>query len=211
MSHAITAILQQQAQKAAVKLKHPRRGVDDQGRSVQFAYWKGNIVWQVICGVFGAAMVLLGLSLLSSGEIGGGIFSTIVGLLFFFLFWVFGRASKMWYYEDDHGFEVVTFYRRKKIAIPYNDIASWTINQQRGLQVKTHGKQKAIVSLPYFRPLILLNTLVSMELEGRLGEYKTEEERNRVIWMLDSEYCEHANKVLEEMEKTGVHVDIPER
>lgn len=211
MSHAIQAVLQQQAQKVAQKLKHPRRAVDEQGRSVQFPQGKPLIVAQILMGLCGLLFVLIAVALLTNGETMGGIALLVVGLFFISCIWIFGRVSKAWYYEDDYGFEFLTFYRHKKISMSYDDIASWYIDQQRVLRVKTHDKKKAAVSLPYFRPLILLDTLVKMELDGRFGEYVTEEQRNQVIWELDSEFCEHANKVVEEMQKTGATIYIPER
>ena len=211
MSHALQSVLQKQAQKAAQKLKHPRRGVDDQGRSVQYPHGKGQTVGLIFFGAGAGLLVLLALILLVGGEREGAIVCGVIALVYLLCFFLIRPISKAWYYEDDYGFEFLTLYRHKKISMSYDEIASWDIDQNRTLRLKTHDKKKAAIALPFFRPLILLNTLVTMEIEGRFGDHGGEAERNRVIWVLDSEYCEHANKVLEEMEKTGVHVDIPER
>ena len=210
MANAITSIVQSQAREVAKKLKHPRRAVDDQGRSVQYPHSKAQTVGMVFFVVGAVLMLLLALVLLAGGEYEGAIVCGVMALIYFLCIFLIFPITKAWYYEDEYGFELLTPYLHKKVSMSYNEIASWEFNQQRGLILKTNDKKKAAVSLPFYRPLILLNTLVTMEIEGRFGQ-RSEAERNQAIWTLDSEFCEHANKVVEEMQKTGATIYIPER
>lgn len=202
----VTALAVSAGAQVRTKLRHPRRAVDEQGRDIQFPQWGGYIVWVIVMGALGIFVLVLGVSLLTSGE-DGAIFLFPCGLVCLLLAYSIYRIPGVWYYEDDNGFEILSRFLHKKISMPYSDISSWKIEQGQELIVKTQGGLKASVPLPLVRPLKLLNALVTMEAEGHFGKYDIQRRRA----LIENEFYRQVTMVLEEMKETGAHIDIPER
>ena len=60
MTDAVTGLAIVAGSHVRAKLRHPRRGVDEQGRNVQFPQWKGYVVWEIIEGALGIVASMLG-------------------------------------------------------------------------------------------------------------------------------------------------------
>lgn len=130
---------------------YPRRAVDEQGRNVQFV--KREPVRLVILAVLGAFLVLVGVVEAATGNMsnddgpGVGIILIFLGFIPCFGAYYVHRRAKSWYYEDEYGFEMLTPLLYKKVAVSYNDIASWRIdenprNGESALVVKTHDRKR---------------------------------------------------------------------
>ena len=210
MTQPALSVAQKQDQKTARKLKYPRRTLDKQGRGVQFPQWKGFRVWRIVSLIFAPLLFLIAVVLFNDGETVGGISTLFGGLAYLGIFWMFLGTPTAWYYEDDYGFEVLTQFFHRRVSIPYSDISSWRFERKYILRIKTFSGKSVPIFLMYIRPLKLLNALVTMEIEGRFKRASAEKHAY-AIWEIDSEFCMHANKALEEMRVKGIHVDIPER
>ena len=158
-----------------------RSVVDKQGRQVQFPL---GFVTRILIVVVGVAVLLFACKRATSGEM-RDIQLCVAWIVIFLFILIFVRVSGAWYYEDEYGFETLTPFSHKRVAISYSDIDAWLISRKRVLYIKTRDNQKVRVSLVDYRPLILLNTLAAMEKEGRFVLYASKEDHSESIVRLN--------------------------